>query len=124
MGANKPIAVAADVVNINPVQKANLAVGGAGVKSDDRSLLNWGDKAGKAVKVKSPNLEGFNETDYIAKGRHDTDAYKLNGFNQEASDKLSSDRTVPDTRSYQYVHSWAKMLHTRSRIYQVLYFQL
>lgn len=99
---DKPVAVAAaaDIISINPVQNADSAVGGAGVKSDDRSLLNWGDKANKITKVRSPNLEGFNETDYIAKARHDTDAYKLNGFNQEASDKLNSDRTVPDTRNH------------------------
>ena len=90
--------------NNNPNADSAVVVGGA--KSDDRSLLNWGDKAGKAVKVRSPNLEGFNETDYISKAHHDNnDAYKLNGFNQGESDKLKSDRTVPDTRNYKWVRT-------------------
>ena len=46
----------------------------------------------------SPNLEGFNETAYVTGSLHDRDAYKLNAFNQEESDKLPSDRSIPDTR--------------------------
>lgn len=68
-------------------------------KSDDRVLLNW-EKNSKMAKNKSPNLEGFNATNYIATGHKDTDSYKLNAFNQAESDKLLSDRTVPDTRNY------------------------
>lgn len=69
-------------------------------KVDDRSLLNW-DKVSKQPKISSPNLEGFNATEYIATGHKDSDSYKLNAFNQLESDKLSSDRAVPDTRNYQ-----------------------
>ena len=47
----------------------------------------------------SPNLLGFNETAYIlGDGRDSRDVYKRNGFNQVESDKLPSDRSVPDTR--------------------------
>ena len=54
-------------------------------------------------KRNSPNLEGFNETSYIYAVRQDPDAYKRNAFNQEASDKLPSDRSIPDTRHYRSV---------------------
>lgn len=70
-------------------------------KTDDRALLNWGPKASKTLKGRSPNLAGFNDTEYISKGHRDKDSYKLNAFNQEESDKLPSDRGVPDTRNYQ-----------------------
>lgn len=82
------------------VDSESLAVALDGVKkSDDRSLLNW-DKSSKMTKKQSPNLLGFNETEYIAKGHKDRDAYKLNAFNQAESDKLKSDRAIPDTRNY------------------------
>ena len=56
---------------------------------------------GTRVAAKSPNLAGFNETAYILGSIKDAkDAYKYNAFNQEESDKLLSDRTVPDTRNY------------------------
>lgn len=49
-----------------------------------------------------PNLLGFNATAYILGGRIDKhDAYKINAFNQEASDRAAIDRQIPDTR-----HSW------------------
>lgn len=51
----------------------------------------------------SPNLEGFNETAYIYGVQQDVDTYKRNAFNQEASDKLHSDRPIPDTRHYRLV---------------------
>lgn len=63
-------------------------------KSDDRVLLNWGPG-------RSPNLEGFNETEYIRLGHRVTDTYKLNAFNQEESDRLASGRSIPDTRNHQ-----------------------
>lgn len=51
--------------------------------------------------AKSPNLQGFNETAYILGDMRDrVDAYKYNAFNQEESDKVASDRSVPDTRHY------------------------
>lgn len=50
---------------------------------------------------KSPNLEGFNETEYVLTSRRDQDSYKLNAFNQAESDRLASDRSIPDTRHYQ-----------------------
>ena len=79
---------------------AVVEAGNDGVKkSEDRSLLNW-EKGGKISKRRSPNLEGFNETAYITTSHRDSDSYKLNAFNQEESDKLASDRTVPDTRNY------------------------
>ena len=59
---------------------------------------------GDQKRGKSPNLEGFNETAYIHAVRRDPDAYKRNAFNQEESDKLHSDRSVPDTRHYKLVH--------------------
>ncbi len=100
------MAVAVDSIinnNKNPVHIADSAVVGVGggVKSDDRSLLNWGDKSSKSTKLRSPNLEGFNETEYISQAHRDSDAYKLNGFNQGESDRLKNDRTVPDTRNHQ-----------------------
>lgn len=50
------------------------------------------------AKKRSPNLEGFNETHYLLTAPRDSDAYKKNAFNQEASDKLPSDRAIPDSR--------------------------
>lgn len=42
----------------------------------------------------------FNEESYISKGRlkPGEDAYHSNKFNQEASDKLQSNRPIPDYR--------------------------
>ncbi|XP_064404041.1 polypeptide N-acetylgalactosaminyltransferase 2-like [Halichondria panicea] len=47
----------------------------------------------------SPNLVGFNETHYMLTAPRDHDAYKKNAFNQEESDKLASNRAVPDSRT-------------------------
>ena len=57
-------------------------------------------KPNEKLSAKSPNLEGFNETTYILTSGRDGDAYKRNAFNQEESDKLPSDRSVPDTRHF------------------------
>lgn len=48
----------------------------------------------------SPNLVDFNETKYLQSSHKNADAYKLNAFNQIESDKLHSDRHIPDTRNY------------------------
>ena len=48
---------------------------------------------------RSPNLVGFNETLYLLTASRDADAYKKNAFNQEESDKLPSDRSIPDSRN-------------------------
>lgn len=87
--------------NNEPFDAAVVAA--AFMKSEDRALLNWGPKGSKVLKgqSRSPNLEGFNETEYIQTGHRDSDSYKLNAFNQEESDRLPSDRSVPDTRNYQ-----------------------
>ena len=62
----------------------------------------------RELAAKSPNLQGFNETAYILGDMRDrADAYKYNAFNQEESDKVASDRSVPDTRHY----SWVTLLH-------------
>lgn len=50
-------------------------------------------------KLHSPNLVGFNETHYLLTAPKDKDAYKKNAFNQEASDKLGSSRSIPDSRN-------------------------
>ena len=50
----------------------------------------------------SPNLIGFNETKYLRSSHKNSDAYKLNAFNQVESDKLHSDRLIPDTRNYKW----------------------
>lgn len=68
----------------------------------DKGVAHVGDQ-GKPIEGpirRSPNLEGFNETLYITSGRRHTDSYKLNAFNQAESDKLKSDRNVPDSRHY------------------------
>lgn len=75
--------------------------GDAAKNPEDRLLLKWDGRVKNMKKKKSPNLEGFNETEYIIAAHHDSDSYKLNGFNQEESDKLLSNRAVPDTRNYQ-----------------------
>ncbi len=54
---------------------------------------------------RSPNLEGFNETEYIKSARKDKDSYRLNAFNQAESDKLHSDRSIPDSRHHRLVMS-------------------
>lgn len=55
----------------------------------------------REVAPKSPNLQGFNETAYILGAVRDkADAYKYNAFNQQESDNIASDRSVPDTRHY------------------------
>ena len=51
----------------------------------------------------SPNLIGFNETQYLLSSHKNDDAYKLNAFNQAESDRLASDRPIPDTRNYKLV---------------------
>lgn len=95
--------VAARAPNKGAIHAAIAEGEGAAIKKyDDRSLLNWGARDdGKIPRGRSPNLEGFNETFYISTGHKDKDSYKLNAFNQEESDKLASDRKIPDTRNYQ-----------------------
>ena len=68
----------------------------------ERSKHGQPDQSGKNKK-NSPNLEGFNETAYVFAVKRDSDSYKRNAFNQEASDKLQSDRSLPDTRHYKLV---------------------
>ena len=58
---------------------------------------------GEEPNKRSPNLEGFNESLYIGLARKDKDSYKLNAFNQAESDKLRSDRAIPDSRHYRCV---------------------
>ena len=55
----------------------------------------------RVLKVGKPNIADFNETLYIRSEAKDRDAYKKNAFNLAASDKLASDRQIPDTR-----HVW------------------
>lgn len=89
-------------VRVAAVSESVVEIPGAGSKkSEDRALLNWDKNNNKQPKKHSPNLEGFNETYYIATGHKDTDSYKLNAFNQAESDKLKSGRKIPDTRNYQ-----------------------
>ena len=40
----------------------------------------------------------FNEKGYVNAKKIDQDPFKENGFNRKASDQLSSDRMIPDTR--------------------------
>ena len=72
-------------------------------KSDVDRSKHQQDQSGKN-KRNSPNLEGFNETAYVFAVKRDSDSYKRNAFNQEASDKLQSDRSLPDTRHYKLVN--------------------
>lgn len=52
----------------------------------------------------NPNTLRFNETVYIlGSSRDNTDAYKKNAFNQAESDKLPSNRKIPDTRHSRFV---------------------
>lgn len=61
------------------------------------------NQLGKPKPLVSPNLIGFNETQYLLASHKNSDSYKLNAFNQMESDKLASDRPVPDTRNYKLV---------------------
>ena len=45
-------------------------------------------------------LKGFDEKAYIDATRAKDDPYGRNAFNQVESDKLASDRDVPDTRHH------------------------
>lgn len=49
----------------------------------------------------------FDEKAYIAATalKKGEDAYKRNAFNQAECDKLPSNREIPDTREYRYVHT-------------------
>ncbi len=69
----------------------------------DGNVQPGGHTLGKKVPGASPNLEGFNETAYILGSPKDSDTYKLNAFNQAESDKIASDRSIPDTRNYRWV---------------------
>eukprot|EP00731_Ephydatia_muelleri_P028154 Em0019g1027a len=49
--------------------------------------------------IVSPNLDGFNEAAYInGSSRDKNDPYRRNSFNQVESDRLRSDRAIPDSR--------------------------
>lgn len=79
----------------------------SGSSVNERSINRINHSAsqqGDQKKGRSPNLEGFNETAYIHGVQRDPDAYRRNAFNQEESDKLHSDRSVPDTRHYRLVN--------------------
>ena len=56
------------------------------------------------VAKQNPNVLRFNESAYIlGSSRDSADAYKKNAFNQVESDKLLSNRKVPDTRHSRFV---------------------
>ena len=44
----------------------------------------------------------FNEKDYVNGKKIHKDPFEENGFNRKASDDLSSDRSIPDTRHARY----------------------
>jgi len=91
-------------------RRAEVRIEGAG----NHAAENMADKnKGSVVAVskgegsnrRSPNLEGFNESLYIRTARKDQDTYKLNAFNQAESDRLHSDRAIPDSRHYRWAWS-------------------
>ena len=65
----------------------------------DIAVVDDGPKKEQPKQI-SPNLIDFNETKYLVSSHKNADAYKLNAFNQVESDKLHSDRLIPDTRNY------------------------
>ena len=40
----------------------------------------------------------FNEKEYVNAKKIHQDPFEENGFNRQASDQISSDRSIPDTR--------------------------
>ena len=63
-----------------------------------------GDHQLPVVAKQNPNMLRFNESAYILESSRDSaDAYKKNAFNQVESDKLPSNRKVPDTRHSRFV---------------------
>lgn len=89
--------------------------GGSGADADDNKLnkglilknfIPGGDKNGKVKEIEISNGDGkmkwnvFDEKNYIAKTLvgEGGDAYAANKFNQVESDKLASNRPIPDTR--------------------------
>ena len=82
---------------------------GSSVNERGNKINDPASQQGDQMKGRSPNLEGFNETAYIHAVQRDPDAYRRNAFNQEESDKLHSDRSVPDTRHYKLVHFFTKL---------------
>ena len=72
---------------------------------DHRSLHEkHSDQKFPAIAKQNPNTMRFNETAYILGSARDSDdAYKMNAFNQVESDKLPSNRKVPDTRHSRYL---------------------
>ena len=69
-------------------RRPGIREAGTGTGSGESSALHW---------------KYFNEASYVAAGglKPGEDAYKRNKFNQEASDRLASNRDIPDTRNQQ-----------------------
>ena len=72
---------------------------------DHRPLhVRHGDNQLPVNALQNPNTMQFNETAYIlTSSKASNDAYKKNAFNQVESDKLPSNRKIPDTRHSRFV---------------------
>lgn len=65
----------------------------ADVEEPESSPISLEETTGSTGKVY------FDEAGYVSGGTKDSDPYVRNRFNQLASDNLSSNRAVPDTRN-------------------------